>query len=124
MLIMEIYANVEAALLPSIFSSLIASYKICTCLFNQDFRIDSIFILLQLYEHQHQMGLLLIERKEWSSKYDQLKASSEASEISRKRERAAQASALAEAAKREESLKKALGIEKECVANVCCLYIS
>lgn len=68
------------------------------------------------------MGLLLIERKEWSSKYDQLKASSEASEISHKRERAAQSSALAEAAKREESLKKALGIEKECVANVCRLF--
>lgn len=69
------------------------------------------------------MGLLLLDRKEWSLKYEQLKASTDKSEISYKRERAAQASALAEAAKREESLKKALGIEKECVANVCCFSI-
>lgn len=69
------------------------------------------------------MGLLLLDRKEWSLKYEQLKASTDKSEISYKRERAAHASALAEAAKREESLKKALGIEKECVANVCCFSI-
>ncbi|XAR71439.1 hypothetical protein NMG60_11028697 [Bertholletia excelsa] len=72
----------------------------------------------EIYEHEHQMGLLLLERKEWLSKYEQTKASAESAELMRKRDKAAHSSALAEARKREESLKKALGIEKECVANL------
>ncbi|CAH2080497.1 unnamed protein product [Thlaspi arvense] len=72
----------------------------------------------EIYEHEHQMGLLLLERKEWLSKYEQTKASAESAELMRKRDKAAHSSTLAEARKREESLKKALGIEKECVANL------
>ena len=64
------------------------------------------------------MGLILLERKEWVSKYDQLKAAADAAELNYKREQAARASDLAEAKKREDALKKALGVEKECVANV------
>ena len=64
------------------------------------------------------MGLLILERKEWTSKYEQVKASAESAEIVYQREKAAHLSAIAEARKREESLKKALGIEKECVTNV------
>ena len=64
------------------------------------------------------MGLLLLERKESSEKYTQLEATAEASDLLRRREQAAHATALAEAKKREESLKKALGVEKECISSV------
>ncbi|XP_010941961.1 nuclear matrix constituent protein 1b isoform X1 [Elaeis guineensis] len=72
----------------------------------------------EIYDYQHHMGLLILERKEWTSKYEQVKTSAESAEVVYKREKAAQLSALAEARQREESLKKALGIEKECVANI------
>ena len=64
------------------------------------------------------MGLLILERKELAFKYEQIKASAEASEIMHKRNQAAHISALAEAKKREDVLKKALGVEKECIASV------
>nr|XP_029116400.1 protein CROWDED NUCLEI 4 isoform X2 [Elaeis guineensis] len=72
----------------------------------------------EIYDYQHHMGLLILERKEWTSKYEQVKASAESAEIVYQREKAAHLSAIAEARKREESLKKALGIEKECVTNI------
>ena len=78
-------------------------------------------IFLQLYDHQYHMGLLILERKEWESKNEQIKASAESAELMYRRDKAAHASALAEAKKREENLKKALGVEKECVAHVCLL---
>lgn len=65
------------------------------------------------------MGLLILERKELASEFDQMKASVEASEMTHKCDQAVHSSAVAEARKREESLKKALGIEKECIASVC-----
>jgi hypothetical protein len=49
---------------------------------------------------------------------EQLKASLLSAEIMHKRERASQQSALGEARKREETLKKNVGVQKECVANV------
>lgn len=64
------------------------------------------------------MGLLILEQKELTSKYEQAKASAEAAELKYKRNQAAHASALAEARKREETLKKSLGVEKECIASV------
>jgi len=73
---------------------------------------------LQIYDYQHNLGLILLERKELTSKYEQLKASSEATEIMLKRERASQQSALAETRKREENLKRNLAIQKECISNV------
>ncbi|TVU34992.1 hypothetical protein EJB05_16854 [Eragrostis curvula] len=72
----------------------------------------------EIYDYQHNLGLILLERKELNSEYEKLKASSEAAEIMLKRERAVQQSALAETRKREENLKKSLGIQKECVANL------
>ena len=59
-----------------------------------------------------------MERKELTSKYEQLRAATESAEIMHKREHATKQSALAEARKREENFKKNLGIQKECVANV------
>ncbi|XP_042484737.1 protein CROWDED NUCLEI 4-like [Macadamia integrifolia] len=72
----------------------------------------------EIYDYQYQMGLLILERKEWVSKYEQVKASADAAEINHKREQAARSTALAEAMFREETLKKALGVEKECIANI------
>ncbi|GLT46845.1 hypothetical protein SLA2020_205750 [Shorea laevis] len=74
----------------------------------------------EVYDYQHQMGLLLLEKKEFDSKYEQvkLKSSAEVAEIMHKRDQAAHLSALAEARKREENLKKALGVEKECIASL------
>lgn len=67
------------------------------------------------------MGLLILENKELTSRLEQVKASVDAAELKRKRDQAAHVSALAEARKREDSLKKALGVEKECIANVSML---
>ncbi|XVF17464.1 hypothetical protein REPUB_Repub10bG0124400 [Reevesia pubescens] len=72
----------------------------------------------ELFDHQHHMGLLILERKESASKYEQIKATAEANEIMHKRDQAAHISALAEAKKREDGLKKALGVEKECIASI------
>ncbi|KAF8766218.1 hypothetical protein HU200_007724 [Digitaria exilis] len=72
----------------------------------------------EICDYQHNLGLILLDRKDLSSKYEQLKASSEAAEVILKRERAAQQLALAETRKREENLKKNLCIQKECVSNL------
>ncbi|KAM7520361.1 hypothetical protein LguiB_019323 [Lonicera macranthoides] len=72
----------------------------------------------EIYDHQHHMGLLILEKKEWLSEYEQVKVKAESAELMYKRDQAAHSAALAEAKKREDSLKKALGIEKECVANI------
>ncbi|XP_057951774.1 protein CROWDED NUCLEI 4 isoform X1 [Malania oleifera] len=72
----------------------------------------------EIFDHQHHMGLLILERKEWASKHEQVKSSAESAELRYKCEQAAHSSALAEAKKREDSLKKALGVEKECIANI------
>ncbi|KAL9461189.1 hypothetical protein AB3S75_004231 [Citrus x aurantiifolia] len=72
----------------------------------------------EIFEHQHHMGLLILEKKELASKYEQIKASAEAAELLQKHDQASHLSAIAEARKREESLKKTLGVEKECIASL------
>lgn len=64
------------------------------------------------------MGLLILERKEWVAKYEEAKSLADSAELNFKRERASHISDLTDAKKREDGLKKALGIEKECVKNV------
>ncbi|KAI3972682.1 hypothetical protein MKX01_019340 [Papaver californicum] len=72
----------------------------------------------EVYDYQHHMGLLLLEKKDWTSKYEEVKAYADTTEMKHKLDRAAHFSALAEARKREESLKKDLGVAKECITNM------
>ncbi|KAI3509333.1 hypothetical protein L1887_24538 [Cichorium endivia] len=72
----------------------------------------------EIYNLQNQMGILIIEKKEWVANYEQMKSTAESAEMSLKLDHASHLSALAESKKREDNLKKALGIEKECVSNI------
>ncbi|CAN6679906.1 unnamed protein product [Malus baccata var. baccata] len=72
----------------------------------------------EIFDHQHHMGLLILERKELASNYDQIKASAETAELLHKCDQAAHLSALADARKREECLKKTVGVKEECIASI------